>query len=138
MADVEKSISQLIAALHERGARNEAIAEAVGNIRQHMVDLHYSNEADKERVVLDVFALGRTKAFLQSFLGTNSLVDEHQIIQRSIHEIDTHFRMNNWPTDVSDDDPVLLKQLWRQQNVSLSAAERLTDCLLYTSPSPRD
>lgn len=133
MADVEKSISQLIAALHDRGARNEAIAEAVGNIREHMVDLHYSNEADKERVVLYVFALARTKAFLQSFLGTDPLLDEQQIIQRSIDEIDAHFRMHNWPTDVSDDDPVLLKQLWCHQNVSLSAAERFTDDAIRTA-----
>mgnify|MGYP001445048466 CR=1 FL=1 len=133
MADGEKSIPQLIAALNERGARNEAIAEAVGNIREHMVDLHYSNEADKERVVLDVFALVRTKAFLQSVLGTDPLFDEQQIIQRSIHEIDAHFRMHNWPTYVSDDDPVLLKQLWRQQNFSLSAAERLTDDTIRTA-----
>jgi len=134
MADFEKSIPLLMVALHERGARNEAIAEAVGNIRTHMVELHYSNEADKEWVVLDVFALARTKAFLQSFLGTDTLFDEQQIIiQRSIHEIDAHFRMHNWPTDVSDEDPVLLKQLWRQQNVSLSAAGRLTDDAIRTA-----
>ena len=127
MADIENSIPQLIVALHKRGARNEDIAEAVSNIREHKVGHFYSNEADKERNVLDIFALARTRVFLQNCLGTDPHGDEQQIIQRCIHDIDAHFSRHHWPMDFSGDDPVLLKQLWHQHKVSLSTAERLTD-----------
>ena len=127
MADIENSIPQLISALHKRGARNEDIAEAIGIIREYKVGHFYSNEADNERIVLDIFALARTRAFLQNCLGTDPHCDEQQIIQRSIDDIDAHLSMHHWPKDVSGDDPVLLKQLWHQHNASLSAAERLTE-----------
>ena len=133
MADVEKRIPQLIAALHKRGACDEDIADAVRNIREHKVGHLCANEADKERIDLDVFALTRTRAFLQDCLGTDPHSDEGQVIQRSIDEIDAHISMHHRLAYDSDHDLALLKQLWRQHNDRISAAERLTDDATRTS-----
>ena len=127
MTDVEKSIPLLIAALNKRGARDEDIAEAADNIRKHMVGDLYWNETDNERIVLDVVALARTRAFLQDCLGTNPQSDGEEIIRQSIRELDEHFTLHHWPASVSDDDPVLVKQLWRQHDAAIAASERLPD-----------
>ena len=127
MTDVETSFPQLIAALRERGASDKDIAEAVDNIREHKVGHLYWNEADKQRIVLDVFALARTRAFLQDCLDTHPHSDGEEAIQQSIREIDAHFSLHHWPTSVADDDPVLLREFWRQHNAALSASERLAD-----------
>ena len=127
MAEVENRIPQLIAVLHKCGASDEDVADAVGNIREHKVSHLCANEAGTDRVDLDVFALIRTRAFLQDCLGTDPLSDENQIIQRCIDDVDAHISMQFQLRNASDHDLALLKQLWYQHNGRISAAERLTD-----------
>ena len=125
MADTKELLPQLIEALEKRGVSKDAIEEAVRNLRVHKVNHIYWNEADKEWIVLHVFNLARTRSLLQNCLATDSNSVGQQIIQQHIREIDEHFNTYHWPTDVSEDEPVLLKELWQQQKISISAANQL-------------
>lgn len=127
MKDLEKHIPQLNAALQKRGACDEDVADAVRNIQSHKVGHLCATEMDEEKPGLDVFALMRTRAFLQGCLGTDPHSDEEQIIQRSIDEIDAHISRHHRLTYDSEHDPASLKQLWHQHHDRISAAERLTD-----------
>ncbi|MQM31775.1 MAG: hypothetical protein CRU78_15135 [Candidatus Accumulibacter phosphatis] len=127
MVDLEKHIPQLNAALQKRGACDEDAADAVRNIQAHKVGHLCATEMDEEIPGLDVFALMRTRAFLQGCLGTDPHSDEEQIIQRSIDEIDAHISRHHRLTYDSEHDPASLKQLWHQHHDRISAAERLTD-----------
>lgn len=95
MADREKRIPQLNAALQRCGACDEDIADAVRNIQAHKIGDLGATEMDEEKPGLDVFALKRTRAFLQGCLGTHPHSDEEQIIQRSIDEIDAQISMHH-------------------------------------------
>ena len=114
------NILKLMEALEMRGFKKNIIEEAATNLQLHQVDLIYWSDADKERILFHAFLLARTKSFLQDALAINLQSDGQEIIKKYIQEIDEHFSKHQWPTDISTDDPVLLKQLWRQQNIEIN------------------
>lgn len=125
--NTRENILQLIDVLERCGVCKELIEEAVSNILLHKVDLIYWNDADRERIAFHAYSLARTRSMLQESLATDLNSDGQEIIEQHIREIDEHFSMYQWPTEISEDDPVLLKQLWDQQNISVSAMGRHTN-----------
>ncbi len=127
MLDKKEHILQLVNALENRGVTQQRIREVVANILLHKVDIICWNEASKERIALHAFLLAGTRSFLQECLDKGSDSDGRNIIERQINEIDQHFSARQWPSDIREDDPVLLKQFWNQnkQNGSKTAVKNL-------------
>ncbi|MFZ1643079.1 MAG: PEP/pyruvate-binding domain-containing protein [Candidatus Contendobacter sp.] len=136
MVDTRENILQLIAALEKRDVCNDVIQETITNILLHKVDLIYWNDADKERIILHAYLLARTKSLLQDSLATDLNSNGREIIERHIREINEHFSMHQWPTDIPEDDPALLKQLWHQQNISIAATRQFHDNVSHTALIP--
>ena len=124
---MKEDILKLTEALENRGFGKTIIEETVCNIEQHTVDLIYWDDTDKERILLHAFLLARAKSFLQDSLAQSSIIDGQGIIEKYIRKIDEHFIGHQWPTDISEDDPVLLKQLWRQQNTEINLIRQSPD-----------
>jgi hypothetical protein len=112
---MKADILRLIEALEKRGFNKNVIEEVADSIQQHTVDLIYWSDIDKERIILHAFLLARTKSFLQDSLAVSFKSAGQDIIEQFIREIDEHFIRHQWPTDISENDPVLLKHLWRQK-----------------------
>jgi hypothetical protein len=127
MVDTNESILQLTDALKRRSVCKKIIEEVVTNILMHKVDLIYWNDVDKERIVLHAYLLARTRSLLQESLATDLNLDGQEIIKQYINGINEHFSMYQWPTEISEDDPVLLKQLWDQQNICIPAKSQHLD-----------
>jgi len=127
MMDTKEHVLQLVDALENRGVTQERVRETVANILLHKVDIIYWNDANKERIALHAFLLARTRSFLQECLAQDSKPDGRNIIEQQIHEIDEHFSARQWPSDIREDDPVLLKQFWNhhKQNGGKIAAKNL-------------
>jgi protein-tyrosine-phosphatase/phosphohistidine swiveling domain-containing protein len=125
--DTRENLLQLIEALERRGVDKNRIEEAVTNILLHKVEIICWKDADKERIVLHAYLLAGTRSWLQESLATDSNADGREIIERHLQEINNHFVMYQWPTDISEDDPVLLKELWNQQNVGTATTGQLHD-----------
>jgi hypothetical protein len=124
---MRQDILRLIEALEKRGFEKKIIEEAAASIQRHAVDLIYWSDADKERIILHAFLLARTKSFLQDSLAINLKSDGQEIIEQYIRGIDEHFSRHQWPMDISEDDPVLLKQLWRQKNIEMNLIRKSPD-----------
>jgi len=122
---MRKNFWQLIEALENLGVEEILIKEVVDNIQQHKVDVIYWNDDDKDRIILHAFFLARAKYFLQDFLAIQP--DEREVIEKYIQEIDEHVANHQWPTDIPEDDPVLLKQLWRQKNIEINLVKQSPD-----------
>lgn len=127
MADTDDELLQLTEALEKHGVDGECAADAAESLRQHRVNLIYWDEADKERIVLHAYELGRTRSLLRRARMLNPDCDGREIIGRYIRDIDEHFNTHHWPTDTAEEDPLLLTALWRRQQNRIIAAERSQD-----------
>ncbi len=125
--DTKASFLPLIAALERRGASKNIQDEIIADIMLHEIDLIYWHEADKERIALHAFLLARARSLLQDLLAKDPDSDGSEVLEQYIREIDKHFSEHHWPTDIAEDDPALLYQLWQQQKVAQTAARQITD-----------
>jgi len=124
---MKKYILRLMEALQECGFEKNIIEEVVSNIQRHKLDLIYWSDSDKERIILHAFLLARTKSLLQDSLAKKLKSDGQEIIEKYIREIEEHFNRHQWPTDISEDDPELLKQLWHQKNIEIDLIRQSPD-----------
>jgi len=133
---MRQDILRLIEALEKRGFEKSIIEETAASIQRHTVDLIYWSDADKERIILHAFLLARTKSFLQDSLAINLKSDGQEIIEQYIRGIDEHFSRHQWPMDISEEDPVLLKQLWRQKNIEINLIRQSPDDAIQATRIP--
>ncbi len=122
---MQKKFWQLIETLKKLGVEEMLIKEVVEHIHQHKIDVICWNDDDKERIILHAFFLARAKYFLQDFLTTQS--QERKIIEKYLQEIDEHVANHQWPAQVAEDDPLLLKQMWRQKNSEIHRVRQSPD-----------
>jgi hypothetical protein len=113
--DTKDRFLPLTAALEKRGVSEDIREEVVADMTLHEIDLIYWTETDKERIALHAFLLARAKSLLQDSLAKDPNAGGREIIEQHIREIDEHFSAHRWPTNISEDDPALLYQLWQQQ-----------------------
>ncbi len=130
---MRNNILKLMESLEICGLKKNTIEEVINNIKLHQVDLIYWGDADKERILLHAFLLACTKYFLQDILAKNLKSDAQEIIKKHIQEIDEHFDSHQWPTNISADDPVLLKQLWRQKNIEINLIKQSPDNVIQAA-----
>ena len=126
-----EKILRLTKALEKLGFKENIIEEVVDNIQRHKIDIIYWSDDDKERIILHAFFLAQAKSFLQDYLLIQS--NEQKVIEEYIEEIDEHFTSHQWPADISEDDPVLLKQLWRQKNIEINLIKQSPDYITQTA-----
>ncbi len=127
MADMRKNFTQLMGALKKCGVSKDIIAEAITNLQSHKVEIIHWSDADRERIIYHAFLLARTRSLLQESLAISSNAAGQEVIKRHIQEINDHFNKYRWPVEISEDDPALLKQLWRQLHTSVDQTKSLSD-----------
>lgn len=139
---MKKNFLQLVEALESLGVRKTLIQDVVDNIKNNKVDIIYWGDEGKESILHHAFSLAGAKGFLQDCLSIKTR--EQKIIEKYINEIDLHFSSHQWPLDFSQNDPVLLKQLWRQKNAEIRTLQsssartvQITDILMLKSESNR-
>ncbi|MFO1424326.1 MAG: PEP/pyruvate-binding domain-containing protein [Candidatus Competibacteraceae bacterium] len=125
--DKKDKFMPLIMALEERGVKKDIREEIIADMKLHEINLIYWNEADKERVALHAFLLARARSLLQDVLAKDTNSGGRKILEQYIQEIDEHFSTHHWPTDISEDDPALLYQLWQQQKITQTAPRPITE-----------
>jgi protein-tyrosine-phosphatase/phosphohistidine swiveling domain-containing protein len=125
--DTKDRFLPLTAALEKRGVSEDIREEVVADMTLHEIDLIYWTETDKERIALHAFLLARAKSLLQDSLAKDPNAGGREIIEQHIREIDEHFSAHRWPTNISEDDPALLYQLWQQQKTAQIAARSIAD-----------
>lgn len=125
--DKKEKFLPLAAALEKRGIEKDIREEVITDIMLHEIDLIYWNEADKERIALHAFLLTRARSLLQDSLAKDPNSAGWEILEQYIQEIDEHFRTHHWPTDITEDDPALLYQLWQQQKITQAAPRPITE-----------
>lgn len=106
----------LIAALEKRGVDRTVAEHLATEILQHRLDLFYWNDTYKERIALHAFKLTQARSQLQDWLARDPNPIGREVLEQCIREIDEHFSAHQWPTNLSEDDPALLYQMWQQQS----------------------
>lgn len=134
--DTRDRFIPLIAALEKRGVEKDIREEVIADMMLHEIDLIYWNEADKERIALHAFLLARARSLLRNSLDKDPNSDGREILEQYVREIDEHFGTHRWPTDIAEDDPALLYQLWQQQKIAQTAARRISDAAARSASIP--
>jgi protein-tyrosine-phosphatase/phosphohistidine swiveling domain-containing protein len=139
MADADDGFRLLVDALKKRGIDDASAEEAALSLRRNKVAVLCWDDADKERVVVHAFHLARVRSLLQRALGASANAGGDPVIQRFVAGIDEHVQLHHWPTAVDEDDPALLRALWRQHRMRRSAAGQVAgDASHAAGSSPFD
>lgn len=120
---MEKKFWELIDALKKMRVEDLVIQEIVSYIHENKIQIICWGEENRERIILHAYLLNKAKHSLQNVLDRANK-EQVPILEKHIAEIAEHIAGHQWPAEIADDDPLLLKQIWRQKNNEIDLAKR--------------